>query len=454
MRVPLGEIFLVDDEEEIRIASSQTFELEGYAVRTFASAAEVLPHIDPDWLGVVITDVKMPGMDGLELLAAIRDMAPDLPVVIQTGHGDVPMALSAIKAGAYDFIEKPVPPEYLIDVANRALESRRLSLENRSLKKRLASEADIGSRIIGESQAASGLRRTIGSLSLIDVDVLLIGETGVGKELAAHCLHDLGNRKAGKFVPLNCGAIPPNLVESELFGHERGAFTSASTRRIGKIEQAHGGTLFLDEIESMPLSVQVKVLRALQERTIERVGGDRLISVDFRVIAATKVNLRDAVTQGAFREDLFYRLNVARVPIPPLRERTGDARLLLQWFLMKMAERFHTAPPSLDSSVLERLEAYDWPGNVRELRNVAQQLVLGLPLDLAEPRNPGTAEPDAPAPDGPCGTGLDDQVNRYEKQLIEEALARNGGSMTRTANDLDIPRKRLYLRMQKFGIQK
>jgi len=449
MMIPIGEIFLVDDEEEIRIASRQTFELEGYAVRTFASAAEVLPHISPDWLGVVITDVKMPGMDGLELLSAIRKVAPDLPVVIQTGHGDVPMALKAMHEGAYDFIEKPVPPEYLIDVAKRALETRRLNLENRSLKARLGSETDIESRIIGQSPVARELRRTISALSLIDVDVLLIGETGVGKELAAHCLHDFGNRKAGSFVPLNCGAIPPNLVESELFGHERGAFTSASTRRIGKIEQAQGGTLFLDEIESMPLSVQVKVLRALQERTIERVGGNRLISVDFRVIAATKINLRDAVGRGEFREDLFYRLNVARVAIPPLRERTGDIMLLLHWFLMKMAERFHTQAPTLDPKTTSRFEDYAWPGNIRELRNVAQQLVLGLPLDLAE-----TEAPLASGQDDAVPSGLDCQVQLYEKKLIEKALERNGGSMTKTAQDLDIPRKRLYLRMQKFGIQK
>lgn len=449
MTLPLGEIFLVDDEEEIRIASRQTFELEGYAVRTFASAAEVLPLISPDWLGVVIADVKMPGMDGLELLSAITEIAPDLPVVIQTGHGDVPMALSAMQKGAYDFIEKPVPPEYLIDVAKRALESRRLNLENRSLKVRLGSDADMESRIIGKSPAVIELRRTLGTLSLIDVDVLLIGETGVGKELAAHCLHDFGNRKTGRFVPVNCGAIPPNLVESELFGHERGAFTSASTRRIGKIEQAHEGTLFLDEIESMPLPVQVKVLRALQERTIERVGGDRLISVDFRVIAATKVNLREAVAAHTFREDLFYRLNVARVRIPSLRERPGDIQTLLHWFLVPMAERFQAPLPTLGTALTQRLGAYGWPGNVRELRNVAQQLVLGLPLDLAEatpsPMQSGTE---------PVPSGLDDRVRLFEKTLIEEALARNNGSMTLTARDLAIPRKRLYLRMQKFGIQK
>lgn len=449
MTLPLGEIFLVDDEEEIRIASRQTFELEGYAVRTFASAAEVLPLISPDWLGVVIADVKMPGMDGLELLSAITEIAPDLPVVIQTGHGDVPMALSAMQKGAYDFIEKPVPPEYLIDVAKRALESRRLNLENRTLKVRLGSDADMEARIIGTSPATAELRRTLGSLSLIDVDVLLIGETGVGKELAAHCLHDFGNRKTGRFVPVNCGAIPPDLVESELFGHERGAFTSASTRRIGKIEQAHGGTLFLDEIESMPLSVQVKVLRALQERTIERVGGDRLISVDFRVIAATKINLREAVAAHTFREDLFYRLNVARVRIPTLRERPEDIQALLHRFLVLMAERFHTPLPTLGPDLAQRLGAYRWPGNVRELRNVAQQLVLGLPLDLAEATSPLVHEGAEPVP-----SGLDDRVRLFEKTLIEEALARNNGSMTLTARDLAIPRKRLYLRMQKFGIQK
>ena len=449
MTIPIGEIYLVDDEEEIRIASRQTFELEGYAVRTFASAAEVLPHIHADWVGIVITDVRMPGMDGLELLSAIRHIAPELPVIIQTGHGDVPMALKAMHEGAYDFIEKPVPPEYLIDVAKRALESRCLTLENRTLKAQLGTESEIESRIIGTSPAAVTLRRTLSSLSLIDVDILLIGETGVGKELAAHCLHDFGKRKAGNFVPLNCGAIPPNLVESELFGHERGAFTSASTRRIGKIEQAQGGTLFLDEIESMPLAVQVKVLRALQERTIERVGGNSVIFVDFRVIAATKINLREAVMHGDFREDLFYRLNVARVPIPPLRERTGDATLLLHWFLVKMAKRFEMPLPSVRADRLRQLDGYPWPGNVRELRNVAQQLLLGLPLDLSEPRQ-SAQEPADP----PSEWGLDVQVQRYEKQLITEALKRNGGSMTKTAEELAIPRKRLYLRMQKFGIEK
>ncbi|MCG8472992.1 MAG: sigma-54 dependent transcriptional regulator [Desulfobacterales bacterium] len=449
MNVSIGEIFFVDDDEAIRVASQQTFELEGYAVRTFASAAQVLEVLTPEWLGVVITDVKMPGMDGLELLAEIKTLSPDIPVVIQTGHGDVPMALSAIGKGAYDFIEKPVPPEYMVDVAKRALEARRLGLENRRLKAQLGSETEIESRIIGSSKAVVDLRRTISTLSLIDVDVLLIGETGAGKELAAHCLHDFGNRKAGQFVPLNCGAIPANLVESELFGHERGAFTSASTRRIGKIEQAQGGTLFLDEIESMPLSVQVKVLRALQERTIERVGGNRIIPVDFRVIAASKVNLRQAVADGHFREDLFYRLNVARVPIAPLRERRQDIPALLDYFVGRMARKFKVETPVLKEGIVSRLCEYRWPGNVRELKNVAQQLVLGLPMDLEG--DEALAEEEVPH----FGSlGLDERVGLYEKSLIEEALKENRGSMTRTAEALGIPRKRLYLRMQKFGIQK
>ena len=451
----IGEIFLVDDEEEIRFASRQTFELEGYSVRTFASAPEALNALSANWLGVVITDVKMPGMDGLALLSEIRERFPEIPVVIQTGHGDVPMALSAMRAGAYDFVEKPVPPEYLLDVAERALAARRLTLENRGLKKRIGSDADIRSRVIGTSQAAVFLRETLSSLAMIDVDVLLIGETGVGKELAARCLHDLGFRKDGEFVAVNCGAIPANLVESELFGHERGAFTGAVSRRIGKIEQAQGGTLFLDEIESMPLEVQVKVLRALQERTVERVGGNTPISVDFRVIAASKVDLRKAaVVEGTFREDLFYRLNVARVVLPPLRDRGEDTQVLLEHFIAVMASRFERPEPVVDPALLTRLSRYLWPGNVRELRNVAKQLVLGLMVDLSDTNLLSLPDAGTERSGNGNGKGLDEQVRLFEKHLIEQALERNGYSMTRTSEDLGIPRKRLYLRMQKFGITK
>ena len=446
--ISIGEIYLVDDEEEILHACRQTFELEGYSIKTFSSADSVLPHIREGWMGAVITDVRMPGMDGLGLLAEIRKISIAIPVVILTGHGDVSMAIEAMHSGAYDFPEKPAPPEYLLDVARRALETRRLCLENQSLKLRLASDSDIESRILGKSTAVLDLRRILVSLAVIDVDTLLIGETGVGKELAANCLHDLGNRQSCKFVPLNCGAIPSNLVESELFGHERGAFTSASNRRIGKIEDAQGGTLFLDEIESMPLDIQVKLLRTLQERVIERVGGNQMIPVNFRVIAASKIDLRDAVQRGTFREDLFYRLNVARVSIPPLRQRKDDIMLVLRYFIEVMAKRFQRSEPEITSEIQHKLENYYWPGNVRELRNVAQQLVLGLEIDLAESTSRGT--PDRPVNFEP---GLDELVQRYEKGIITAALALNDGKIEKTAETLNIPRKRLYLRMQKFNLK-
>lgn len=443
---PIGEIFLIDDEEEILHACNQTFELEGYTIRTFTRAEAVLPLLHEDWMGAVITDVKMPGMDGIQLFEEIRKVSSDIPVIILTGHGDVPMAISAMHNGAFDFIEKPTPPIQLLDVAARALETRRAVLEKQLLYKRIGSGDDIATRILGDSAKVNELRGVLQSLAVIDVDVLLIGETGAGKELAARCLHDMGHRAEGRFVEVNCGAIPENLVESELFGHEKGAFTSASNTRIGKIELSDGGTLFLDEIESMTQDVQVRLLRALQERKIERVGGSRTIPVDFRVVAASKIDLRDAVGNGTFREDLFYRLNVARIPIPPLRERKEDISLILNYFLSQMAERFDRPEPVLPLGLSEKLYAYQWPGNVRELRNVAQQLVLGLAIDLA-----GSRHDEA---DLDLNLGFDELVQRYEKRIIEEALERCRGRVEKTAQLLKIPRKRLYLRMQKLDISR
>lgn len=443
---PIGEIFLIDDEEEILHACNQTFELEGYTIRTFSRAEDVLPLIHEDWMGAVITDVKMPGMDGLQLFGEIKKISLDIPVIILTGHGDVPMAMEAMHGGAFDFIEKPTPPDQLLEVAAKALETRRKGLEKLLVTKRLTAGGDIASRILGESSKIQELRSVLGSLAVIDVDVLLIGETGAGKELAARCLHDMGHRSGGRFVEVNCGAIPENLVESELFGHEKGAFTSASNKRIGKIELADGGTLFLDEIESMTLDVQVRLLRALQERKIERVGGTRHIPVNFRVVAASKIDLRDAVANGTFREDLFYRLNVARILIPSLRTRREDIPLILRYFLSQMSDRFDRPDPVVSEEFIERLAAYHWPGNVRELRNVAQQLVLGLDIDLADCRR------DVGAMD--FELGFDELVQRYERKVITEALERCNGRIERTAQLLKIPRKRLYLRMQKLDISK
>lgn len=440
-----GEIYLVDDEKEILDACRQTFELEGYQVRTFQSGHELLPALHQHWPGVIISDVKMPEIDGLSLLREIHKKAPDVPVILLTGHGDVPMAINAIKAGAYDFLEKPAPPEYLIDVARRAMTTRSLSLENLALKKQLAATTSIESRIIGNAPQTEQLRQTIATLAAVDVDVLLIGETGSGKELAAHCLHDFSARNKKNFVALNCGAIPAQLVESELFGHEKGAFTSAAEKRIGKIEYADGGTLFLDEIESMPLPIQIKLLRTLQERTIERVGSNQSIQVDFRVIAATKTDLYSEVQQGRLREDLFYRLNVARIEIPPLRERDSDPLLLLKHFMNRLATSFKCQQPEISRETLDQLQSYSWPGNVRELKNIAQQLLLKLPLNLTG----NQLDPDH----NQCsGEGLDRCVEAFEKQCIVTALARNQGRITVTAEELQIPRKKLYLRMKKFNL--
>lgn len=442
---PHGEIYLVDDEPELLEACRQTFELEGYNVRTFESGRKLFPALNADWPGVIISDVKMPDIDGLDLLRKIHKRMPDIPVIMLTGHGDVRMAIEAIRAGAYDFLEKPAQPEYLVEVARRALTTRQLSLENKALKQQLAQTSTTESRLLGNAPSTELLRQTITTLAAVDVDVLLIGETGAGKELAARCLHDFSNRSQNHFVALNCGAIPAQLVESELFGHEKGAFTSAFEKRIGKIEHAHGGTLFLDEIESMPQSVQVKLLRTLQERTVERVGSNKPVKVDFRVIAATKTDLRSEVQAGRLREDLFYRLNVARIEIPPLRERGSDALLLLRHFMAQQSKNLHCPVPEIDNATMGALRNYSWPGNVRELKNVAQQLLLNLPLDLP---NQGTGNCSC----DPAEKGLDLCIEEFEKQVIITALERNRGKIVKTAEELQIPRKKLYLRMKKFNI--
>ena len=338
------------------------------------------------------------------------------------------MAMSAMRKGAFDFIEKPTPPTQLLEVAARALETRRSLLEAHMSKKRIGLGNDISTRILGDSDKIQELQGMLKSLAVIDVDVLLLGKTGAGKELAARCLHDLGHRSEGRFVEVNCGAIPENLVESELFGHEKGAFTSASNRRIGKIELADEGTLFLDEIESMTMDVQVRLLRALQERKIERVGGSGSISVNFRVIAASKIDLRTAVENGTFREDLFYRLNVARIQIPALKERKEDLMLLLHYFISQMAKRFDLPEPIVSHELRERLEAYHWPGNVRELRNVAQQFVLGLKIDLAMD-NPESKEVD-------LQVGLDELVKRYQKRVILKALEQCNGRIEKIPSSI------------------
>ena len=440
-----GQVILIDDEDEVRLSGKQTLELEGFEVLAFASAEDAVTHISENWPGVVVTDVKMPKMNGFDLLKHVQDLDRELPVILITGHGDVAMAIQAIQGGAYDFVEKPAPPEYLIDVVGRALDKRRLVMENRALRDELRSTDGVEARIIGNAKSVLDLRKTIANIAKADIDVLLVGETGTGKELAARSLHDFSDR-AGAFVALNCGALPETIIESELFGHEAGAFTGANKKRIGKIEFADGGTLFLDEIESMPAHLQVKLVRVLQERVIERLGGNEVIAVDIRVIAASKIDLAGACREGAFRDDLYYRLNVATIVLPPLREREGDIALLFHHFAAEAAARYQRPVPELTASDSGRLADHPWPGNVRELKNAAERFILGLrddSLDLAG----GGAGANEPKP-------LAGQVADFEKHAIGQALKSHRGKITATAKALGLPRKTLYLRMKKYGLKR
>jgi len=432
-------VILIDDEEDVLFSSRQTLELEGITVLPFGAAEPALDHVSPDWPGVIVTDVKMPRMDGMELLRRVKKVDTELPVILVTGHGDVPMALQAVRDGAYDFIEKPAPPEYLVDAVGRALATRRLVLENRALRRELESFSGMEGRIVGCSDGIEKVRSTIANIADTGVDVLISGETGTGKELVARCLHEFSSRRNGAFVALNCGALPETIIESELFGHEAGAFTGAAKRRIGKMEFADGGTLFLDEIESMPPGLQVKLLRVLQERSVERLGGNQTIPVDIRVVAATKVDLREASGSGEFREDLYYRLNVANIIIPPLRERRADIPLLFQYFLQRACKKFGRALPETGPARIEELMSRPWPGNVRELGNFAECYVLGL---VGEDGRAAL----------PAAKSLPERVETFERQVIEDALRRNGGQVSQTATELGVPRKKLYLRMQKYGL--
>ncbi|MCF5006668.1 response regulator, partial [Pseudomonas lactis] len=380
----LNAVIVVDDEASIRTAVEQWLSLSGFDVQLFSRAEECLAQLPKDFAGVILSDVRMPGLSGLELLAEVQRRDADLPVILLTGHGDVPMAVEAMRDGAYDFLEKPFSPDALLNSLRRALDKRGLILENRRLHQQADHRAQLESSLLGVSKGLQSLRRQVLDLASLPVNVLIRGETGSGKELVARCLHDFGPRAKKPFVALNCAAIPEQLFEAELFGHESGAFTGAQGKRIGKLEYAHGGTLFLDEIESMPLAQQVKLLRVLQEQKLERLGSNQSIQVDLRIIAATKPDLLEEARAGRFREDLAYRLNVAQLRLPPLRERREDIPLLYEHFAQSAAERLGRQVEPLSGPQLGRLLSHDWPGNVRELANVAERQVLGL--DEPEPQ--------------------------------------------------------------------
>ncbi len=443
---PQFQVVLVDDDPHLRKALSQTLDLAGLKVLSLGDARGLPALLPMDWPGVVVTDIRMPGLDGLELQQQLQAIDSELPVLLITGHGDIQLAVQAMRAGAYDFLEKPFPSEALLDSVRRALALRQLVLDNRSLRLALADRQQLSMRLLGQSPAMRRLREQIGALAGTQADVLILGETGAGKEVVARALHDLSSRRNGPFVAINAGALAESVVESELFGHEAGAFTGAQKRRIGKFEFANGGTLFLDEIESMSLDVQVKLLRMLQERVVERLGGNQTIALDIRVIAATKEDLRQAADQGRFRADLYYRLNVAPLRIPPLRERSEDLLFLFQHFAETAANRHGLPIRELRPDQRAQLLSHAWPGNVRELQNTAERFALGLDLGLDDRARDVDGTPDA------TGNALNEQVDAFERALIAAELTRPHGSLRSVAEALGLPRKTLHDKLRKHGL--
>lgn len=436
----LNSVIVVDDEAPIRQAVEQWLTLSGFEVQVFARAEECLAHLPEHFPGVVLTDVRMPGMSGLELLTRLQGADRDLPVILLTGHGDVPMAVEAMREGAYDFLEKPFSPETLISNLRRALEKRQLVLENRRLHEQADARTRLDATLLGVSPGMQTLRRQVLELAQLPVNVIIRGETGSGKELVARCLHDFGPRAARPFVALNCAAIPEHLFEAELFGHESGAFTGAQGKRIGRLEYADGGTVFLDEIESMPMAQQVKLLRVLQDKRLERLGSNQSIDVDLRIIAATKPDLLEEARAGRFREDLAYRLNVAELLLPPLRERLEDIAQLFSHFARAAAERVGREAPALDAARLSHLLGHDWPGNVRELANAAERQALGLEQALPQP--------DTQWP----GHSLATRQEAFEAQCLRASLARHKGDIKAVLNELQLPRRTLNEKMQRHAL--
>lgn len=428
-------VFFVDDDAELREANVQTLELAGLPVRAFADAASLLAVIAPDFDGVVVSDIRMPGMDGLQLFARLRAMDAELPVILITGHADVPMAVGALRDGAFDFLPKPFAADHLVAAVRRALAHRRLILDNRALRAAAASPAD--SPLIGDSPAMVRLRESVAQVARAEVDVLIEGETGTGKELVAAMLHRGSPRAARAFVAVNCAALPDAHAEIELFGHAADAVPHGRFERSGRIEASSRGTLFLDDIDGMPLAVQPRLLRVLEEREVLPVGAERPIPLDLRVIASAKRDLLALAQQGAFRSDLYFRLNVVRLSIPPLRERRSDIAQLFAAFVADAVAQTGQGGFRMTDAIRRHLLDHDWPGNVRELRNFAFSAVLNL-LDSAVPVA--------------AQQSLPDRVAAFEAMLLREALETTRGNVARAIELLGIPRKTFYDKMARAGL--
>ncbi|MBI3400012.1 MAG: sigma-54-dependent Fis family transcriptional regulator [Acidobacteria bacterium] len=446
-------ILIVDDEPGVRTALSGVLRDEGYAVEAVSSGEACLERLTRGPVDLIVLDVWLPGMDGLATLARLRERQMDVQVVLISGHGNIESAVRAIKMGAFDFVEKPLSLEKTVLVVRNALNQRRLEAENRALRARV----DRQQSRVGESYAMRQLREQVAMAAPTNGRVLIYGENGTGKELVARTVHQLSRRRAAAFVEVNCAAIPEELIESELFGHVRGAFTGAVADRRGKFEVADGGTLFLDEIGDMSLKTQAKVLRALQEQTMEAVGGTARIKVDVRVLAATNKDLQAEIRAGQFREDLYFRLNVIPIFVPPLRDRQEDIPLLADHFMAEFAREYGRRLKSLDAGARGVLQRYPWPGNVRELRNVIERLMIMVPGETITTTDLSFLDPGAlqrtPASDAPAERQtLHEARDQFERDVILRTLAEQQGNMSRTAEVLGVERSNLYRKMKAFGI--
>ena len=440
MRPPV--VLLVDDEDELRRSTAQSLDLAGLVVQDSASAERALDFITQGFYGVVVSDIRMPGMDGMTLMNRIHEVDADIPVILVTGHGDVQLAVRAMREGAYDFVEKPFTSQHLAEMATRAIDRRRLVLENRQLRAAAGKNDDIEARLPGRSQIMVELRYKLRAIAATDADALIIGDTGTGKEVAARALHDISSRATKPFVAINCAALPATLIESELFGHEAGAFPGALRPRYGKFEHARGGTVLLDEISSMPADLQAKLLRVIQDRVIYRLGSNEPIPLDVRFIATSKVDLDAEVGAGRFRADLLYRLNVVTLRMPALAARREDVPLLFLQLVREAAGRYRRDDAEVPPRVVADIIRLDWPGNVRELRNAADRFILGLGLQSTDDN---LAEGDEK---------LAERVAGFEKNIISAALVAHGGSLKPVYEQLGISRKTLYEKMQRYGLDK
>lgn len=448
MNDPLS-VLIVEDDPHVLLGCQQALALEDIASEGVASAELALQRIGEDFAGIVVSDIRLPGIDGLELLGRLKQRDPSLPVVLITGHGDIGMAVNAMRDGAYDFMEKPFSPERLVDVVRRALEQRGLAREVSALRRQLAGRQALEQRIIGRSSAVQKLRELIANIADTAANVLIEGETGTGKELVARAIHDCGFRRSRPFVVQNCASLPENLLESELFGYRKGAFTGADRDHQGLFDAADGGTLFLDEIGDMPLSLQAKLLRVLQEGEVRPLGSNTTHKVDVRIVAATHCALREQVEEGRFREDLFYRLAQFPIELPPLRERDQDILTLARHFADKASALLQRDPCRWADSTLEHLSGYAFPGNVRELKGVVERAVLLCEGGELLPAHFNLRQ-DYNADD--TGMNLRERMERVERSLLLDCLRKNRGNQTNAACELGLPRRTLLYRMRRLHI--